>query len=110
MSIQIKADYSDAGVLLRHFWSTCVGAGRANEGLRAGWLEQLRVVKDACGFRYVRFHGLFHDDMFVYREQDGRPVYNFQYIDDLFDRLLAIGVRPFVELGFCPADLERFPR
>lgn len=90
---------------LPHFWSECVGAGRANEGLRASWLEQLKLAHDACGFRYVRFHGLFHDDMFVYREEKGRPVYNFQYVDDLFDRMLAIGVRPFVELSFFPQPL-----
>jgi len=86
-----------------------VGAGRANEGLRAGWLEQMKVVVEHCGFQYVRFHGLFHDDMFVYRETDGEAVYNFQYIDDLFDRLLEIGVRPFVEFGFCPKDLASGP-
>lgn len=90
---------------LAHYWSLCVGAGRANEGLRASWLEQLKVVHDACGFGYVRFHGLFHDDMFVYREAGGKPVYNWQYIDDLFDRMLAIGVRPFVELSFSPKTL-----
>lgn len=28
---------------------------------------RLRAAIDACGFQYVRFHGLFHDDMFVYR-------------------------------------------
>lgn len=49
-----------------HYWSVGVGAGRANEGLRAGWLEHLEVVKKHCGFQYVRMHGLFDDDMFVY--------------------------------------------
>lgn len=59
-----------------HYWSACVGAGRANEGLRAGWLEQLDVVKKNCGFQYVRFHGLFHDDMFVYfPKKDGKAAY-----------------------------------
>jgi xylan 1,4-beta-xylosidase len=43
--------------------------------------------------------------MFVYREDGGQAAYNFQYIDELFDRLLEIGIRPFVEFGFCPADL-----
>jgi xylan 1,4-beta-xylosidase len=89
-----------------HFWSKCVGAGRANEGLRASWLEQLKMSKEMCGFEYVRFHGLFHDDMFVYKEKDGKVIYNWQYIDDLFDRMLAMGVRPFVELSFCPGDLK----
>jgi xylan 1,4-beta-xylosidase len=103
--IQLQADANQAGTPLSHFWSVCVGAGRANEGLRAGWLEQLAMVRQACGFQYVRFHGLFHDDMFVYRMIDGREVFNFQYVDELFDRMLAIGVKPFVEFGFCPSDL-----
>lgn len=89
-----------------HYWSVGVGAGRANEGLRAGWLEHLQLVKKNCGFRYVRMHGLFHDDMFVYfRKPDGKVVYNWQYIDELYDRMLAIGVKPFVELGFFPKDM-----
>lgn len=37
-----------------HYWSVGVGAGRANEGRRAGWLEHLQLVKkivasDMCG-------------------------------------------------------------
>jgi len=103
--ISLQADAHAAGTPLKHFWSNTVGAGRANEGLRASWLEQLKVAADEAGFRYVRFHGLFHDDMFVYREIDGKPVYNFQYIDDLFDRMLALNVRPFVELSFSPSDM-----
>ena len=92
---------------LHHHWNLCVGAGRAAEGLRAGWQQQLRRAVAECGFQYIRFHGLFHDDMFVYREEEGRPVYNFQYVDDLFDTLLEIGIRPFVEFGFCPGVLAR---
>lgn len=95
-----------AGRKIKHFWSTCVGAGRANEGLRASWLEQLKLSKDLCGFKYCRFHGLFHDDMFVYQEINGKAIYNWQYVDDLFDRMLDIGVKPFVELGFMPKDLS----
>lgn len=90
------------------FWSKCVGAGRAHEGLRAGWLEQLAQVKQHCGFEYVRFHGLFHDDMCIYfPKNDGKVVYNWQYVDELFDRMLDIGVKPFVELGFFPKEIAR---
>jgi xylan 1,4-beta-xylosidase len=90
---------------LRHYWSECVGAGRANEGLRAAWQDQLRLAVKECRFRYIRFHGLFHDDMFVLRVRDGKETYNWQYIDELFDFLLETGIRPFVELGFCPHDI-----
>jgi xylan 1,4-beta-xylosidase len=104
-NLQLTVSAVAAGTALPHFWSTCVGAGRANEGLRANWLEHLLLAREQCGFRYVRFHGLFHDDMFVCREEAGRLIYNFQYTDELFDRMLDLGVRPFVELGFSPACL-----
>lgn len=89
-----------------HLWSKGVGAGRANEGLRAGWLEQLKLAKEQCGFEFVRMHGLFHDDMCIYfPKKDGTVVYNWQYVDDLFDRMLDLGVKPFVELAFFPKEI-----
>ena len=101
----ITVDSKAKAEKFEHFWSKCVGAGRANEGLRASWLEQLKLVKDNCGFEYCRFHALFHEDMFVYKIENGKVVYNWQYIDDLFDRMQQIGVRPFVELSFFPKDI-----
>ena len=84
----------------------CVGAGRANEGLRADWQQQLAYVKKECDFKYIRMHGLLTDDMGVYREdRNGNPQYNFQYIDVLYDFILSIGMKPFVELGFMPEAL-----
>ncbi|MDN3665549.1 hypothetical protein ACFFU1_16350 [Algibacter miyuki] len=102
-SISINAQ--DTGEQFDHYWSEMVGAGRANEGLRAGWLEQLQQVQENCGFEYVRFHGLFHDDMFPVIIERGKTVYNWQYIDDLFDRMLDLNVKPFVELAFLPTSM-----
>lgn len=103
VQVSVKAD----GQAFEHFWSVCAGAGRANEGLRATWLDHLGVVINECGFKYLRFHGLFHDDMFICRRQGDGWLYNWQYVDDLFDRMLDMGVRPFVEFGFCPRDMAR---
>jgi xylan 1,4-beta-xylosidase len=87
-------------------FNACVGAGRANEGLRADWQEQLAVAHRECGFRYIRMHGLLTDDMGVYREDaDGLPEYNFQYVDQLIDAIVRIGMKPFIELGFMPEAL-----
>lgn len=84
----------------------CVGAGRANEGLRADWQQQLAIVQKECGFKYIRMHGLLTDDMAVYREdRNGKPEYNYQYVDALYDYILSIGMKPFVELGFMPGAL-----
>jgi xylan 1,4-beta-xylosidase len=88
-----------------------VGAGRANEGLRADWQAQLSTVQNEIGFHYLRFHGIFHDDMGVYSEDShGQPIYNFQYVDALYDALLARHIRPFVELSFMPAALASGPQ
>ena len=105
-SIHLTANAQAPGKPLVHFWSEVVGAGRAKEGLRATWQEELQTAAKYDGFKYVRFHGIFQDDMFIYREDaQGNPIYNFQYVDDLYDRMLAKGVRPFVELSFSPGAL-----
>ncbi len=84
-----------------------IAAGRANEGLRADWQQQLAEIKRDAGFKYIRMHGLLTDDMAVYGGTDaqGNERYNFQYVDALFDYLLSIGIKPFVELGFMPSAM-----
>jgi xylan 1,4-beta-xylosidase len=102
----ISADLSHVKGPLNTMFKACVGAGRANEGLRADWQRQLTSLHKECGFETIRMHGLLTDDMGVYREdKNGRPEYNWQYIDELYDFLLRIGMKPFVELGFSPHDL-----
>jgi xylan 1,4-beta-xylosidase len=102
----ISADINNVKGPAKTVWRKCIGAGRANEGLRADWQEQLRQVKKECGFEYIRMHGLLTDDMGVYFEdKNGNPIYNWQYIDQLYDFLLNIDVKPFVELSFMPKAL-----
>lgn len=102
----VSADLAEVRGPKSRMYDFCVGAGRANEGLRADWQRQLRLVHEQCGFRYIRFHGLFTDDMGVYFEdKQGNPVYNWQYIDELFDFITGIGMKPFIELGFMPSAL-----
>lgn len=107
----IDADLTNSRGPTSRMYNFCVGAGRANEGLRADWQRQLRHVRAECGFRYIRFHGLFCDDMGVYQEdKQGHPIYNWQYVDELFDFLESIGMKPFVELGFMPTALSSGPQ
>ncbi len=102
----IHVDFNRVKGPLNTMFNECIGAGRANEGLRADWQEQLTYVKNECGFRYIRMHGLLTDDMAVYTEdKNGNPIYNYMYIDVLFDFLQSIGMKPFVELGFMPSAL-----
>ena len=86
-------------------WQDCVGAGHASLLLRSENQAQLRLVHDEIGFKYIRFHGIFLDDMDAYREVGGRPVYNFDKIDAVYDAILKTGMKPFVEISFMPQDL-----
>lgn len=83
-----------------------VGADYPGTTIREDALAQLRTARDELGFRYIRFHDIFHDDMGVYREVEGRPVYDWTRIDQLYDRFLAMGIKPFVELGFTPDAMK----
>lgn len=74
----ITIDYSKTKGTLNTQFKECIGAGRAYEGLRADWQEQLAYVTKECGFKYIRMHGLLIDDMAVYREdKNGNPEYNY---------------------------------
>ncbi|MDR1538890.1 MAG: xylan 1,4-beta-xylosidase [Clostridiales bacterium] len=90
--------------------AVCVGTGRIGLALQREYAEHLKAVQKSIGFRYIRGHGLFSDDMGIYRELavDGEilPVYNFTYLDRVMDLYLENSIRPFLELGFMPDKLK----
>jgi xylan 1,4-beta-xylosidase len=89
-----------------HFWEQMFGSGRAILSLRDDYRRDLREVKQITDFQYVRFHAIFHDEVGIYDEDSGgHPVYNFSYVDQIYDGMLAAHVRPFVELSFMPNKL-----
>jgi xylan 1,4-beta-xylosidase len=102
----LSASYSQVIGKNSRFYSEVVGAGRAAEGLRTDWQRDLLLAQRECGFKYIRFHGLLQDEMGVYSEdKKGNPIYNFQYIDVLYDSILNAGMKPFVELSFMPEKM-----
>jgi len=102
----ISVNFTQVKGKTNRFYREVVGAGRAAEGLRADWQRDLGIVHRECGFKYLRFHGLLQDEMGVYNEDKlGNAVYNFQYIDAVYDSLLSSGMKPFVEFGFMPEKL-----
>jgi xylan 1,4-beta-xylosidase len=93
-----------------HFWEEMFGSGRAILTLRESYREDLRAVKKVTDFKYVRFHAILHDEVGVYNEDEhGNPVYNFSYVDQIYDGLLKNGVRPVVEISFMPKKLAFNP-
>ena len=73
-----------------HFWEQMFGSGRAVLSLRDSYRRDLNEVNQITGFQYVRFHGILNDDVGIYGEdKHGNPVYNFSYVDQIYDGLLA---------------------
>jgi xylan 1,4-beta-xylosidase len=102
----IVVDANAAAHPFPHFWEQMFGSGRAILSLRDSYRRDLRAVKQITDFGYIRFHGILDDDVGIYDEDSrGQPVYNFSYIDQIYDGLLANGVRPFVEISFMPNKL-----
>jgi xylan 1,4-beta-xylosidase len=102
----IAIDFNAPARPFPHFWEQTFGSGRAILTLRESYRSDLREVKAVTGFSYVRFHNILHDEVGVYDEDaQGQPVYNFSYVDQIYDGLLRNGVRPFIEISFMPGKL-----
>src|SRR4030095_2077836 len=104
-SISFFCDLAEATTPLPHFWEHTVGSDHAPVALRADWQSQLQRCHKELGFRYVRFHGLLSDDMGTLVRENGKLLYSFFNADQVFDFLLSIGMKPFVELSFMPKAL-----
>ncbi len=122
---RIDVDARAATTPFPHFWEQTFGSGRAILALRDSYRQDIRTVKQATDFRSVRFHGIFNDEVGLY-DPDRRIInfaqtagqvgasvdnssYNFSYVDQIYDGLLAEGVRPFVEMSFMPKKLAADP-
>ena len=93
-----------------HYWEQMFGSGRAVLSLREAYRRDLRTVRQIAGFQYVRFHAILDDEVGVYDEdKQGKPTYNFSYVDQIYDGLLTNNVKPFVELSFMPYKLAAHP-
>ncbi len=102
----ITVDASAQSTPLPHFWEQMFGSGRAILSLRESYRQDIRDVKKVADFQYVRFHGILDDEVGVYGENaQGMPIYNFTYVDQIYDGLLQNGVRPYVEISFMPKQM-----
>lgn len=95
-------------------WQYCVGSGHALLALRTDYTRQLRFIHEELGVRYVRFHGIFCDDMnTVHTLADMMPFpgaeqfteQSFHACGVAYDNVLEAGMKPFVELSFMPRHL-----
>ena len=114
-TVEVTVDVVAAGTELAKPWVPMIGSERLSQLLctdRTGGHEigveledALRRMHDEIGVRTVRAHAIFHDDTHVITDSG----YDFSVVDTIYDKLLAIGLRPVVELGFMPRELASDP-
>jgi xylan 1,4-beta-xylosidase len=101
----IAIDVAQAGKPVDRFFDLSIGSDFPGTLIRPDSQAQLKTAVDELGFRYIRFHAIFHDVLGAVRVENGRTVYDWTKTDALYDALLSKGIRPFVELGFTPHAL-----
>ena len=120
--VNLTVDANATTTPFPHFWEQTFGSGRAILALRDSYRRDLRTVKEATNFQSVRFHGILMDEVGLYDPDrktknpglaavaaNDASIYNFSYVDQIYDGLLDNSVRPFVELSFMPRKLAADP-
>ena len=101
---------SRTGTRLRHTWRQVCCVGSTRELLYEEVRSMLRRTQAEMPFRYVKFHGLLSDDMLLYDElPNGSMSLSFAMLDKVFDFLMSIRLKPWMQLAFMPSALASDP-
>ena len=104
--MMIKIDVNSGKRDLNRVWSMGFNTCHAPLLLRSDMRAHLKMGAE-IGFKYVRFHDIFCDEIGIYKiDERGIPRYNFEKFDEIFDEILSSGLLPFFELSFCPSALK----
>ncbi|WP_069815781.1 GH39 family glycosyl hydrolase [Streptomyces sp. TP-A0874] len=82
------------------------GPGPGGSDVAREYAEALGIVRDEIGVASVRAHGTFLPETVTVRP-DGS--FDFSGLDAVYDRFLATGLKPVVELSFMPRELAADP-
>ncbi|WP_314175326.1 GH39 family glycosyl hydrolase [Streptomyces winkii] len=116
-AVTVEVDAGAEPVPLPPVWNRMIGAehlsmllwsepGPGGADVAKEYGDALGIVRDELGVRTVRAHGTFLPEC-VRVLDDGS--FDFYGLDTVYDRFLATGLKPVVELSFMPAELALDP-
>ncbi|MFF4766640.1 glycoside hydrolase [Streptomyces sp. NPDC001255] len=116
-AVEVAVDAAAPTSPLPRVWNRIIGAehlslllwdkpGPGGSDTAAEYHEALGKVRDELGVRAVRAHGTFLPETVSVRP-DGS--FDFSGLDEVYDRFLATGLKPVVELSFMPEELAKDP-
>lgn len=107
--VQLLVDAGQKGPAWSRFYEKGVALDHANTILTTAYGRNaqaaLKKGHDQAGFQYIRFHGILNDDIGVYSESNGTASYSWTRLDQVYDAIIAAGLKPIVEISFTPTAL-----
>jgi xylan 1,4-beta-xylosidase len=97
----------DEGTLeLCHREAICIGW--AKDLLQENVRNAVRRAAREIQFKFLYFHGILDDTIGIYHEaEDGSPLLSFTYMDMVFDFIISVNRKPWINFGYTPLKLAK---
>jgi len=102
--IRLDLQHSPAAAIDNRIHAVSVGSGY--QLLQENVYKQLKKAVSECHFSHIHFRDPFCDLLSVYTEPaPNHPMFTWNYVDDIINRILELHLHPYIEIGFMPREL-----
>lgn len=114
----ITIDASEPDGYLSHAWEECICSGTPwlyltpEKNYARQILQHLEDVHKTLGFKRVYFDKIVANEPHIttYTEdENGKPVYDWSQADKVYEKILKIGIKPFVMIAAVPNSIASDP-
>ena len=107
-NMEISIDFEQKGEKIEKTFLNMIGVNKASDLLRQNVRFMLEQAQREIGFKMIKFQGLFSDELHVYRKFiNGEKSISFVFIDQIFDYIKSINLKPFIQLSYMPRDMAK---
>jgi xylan 1,4-beta-xylosidase len=115
--VTLAVDAATPGAAWNRFYERGVATDHANTILASAYGRNIQAAlkkgHDQAGFQYARFHGILNSDIGLVASVQGGSAttagvltYNWTKFDQVYDAVVAAGMRAIVEISFMPPRLS----
>lgn len=87
-------------------WSQLINIGSAEDMLHSEIQEHVLLLKNILHFQYVRFWNVFSPNLLI-KIDNCLKTFNFSKLDTIIDFLLQYELKPFIEFGQKPKQVQK---
>ncbi|MCK8824027.1 GH39 family glycosyl hydrolase [Fuchsiella alkaliacetigena] len=105
---KVLIDFKKTGDELNKVWEKIINIGSATTILNSDIQAQIKETQIEIGFEYLRFEGIFNDEMQVCRnDTQGNISYDWKLVNKVLDTTLDLQLKPFICLNFMPKFMAK---